>query len=578
MPRPANQPLNTNEAFRLIGEELRLKANRPDIHGYGPHYKQNAFHSHGTYTPEKGTIGLAWNFDKITQKFQLKLVRLYIGGNRSGKTVGGIVEDIWWVTKTHPYIDIDAIWPEPIRGRVVTTNFKDGWEKIIRPEFVRWCPLTYLRGNSWATAFDKETKVIHFADRPHPTIKGRIIRGGFIEIMTHEQDLETFAGASRHFVHFDEECDEERYKESMARLIDTGGCAWITMTPVEGMSWTFDTIYEPGLEIENHPRFLIVEVDLFDNPFLSEAERDDVISLWEGDDEDIRVHGKFVRKGGLVYPDFSDDRSARLCHVVEPAIPPKEYLWVTSMDHGLKNPSAWYWHAVNYEGRVLTFQEYYQRDRVISEHAKKVHEINQKLGKEPEYYVGDPSIRNRMPNTGISVFDEYVKFGIIIQHGPELNDIKAGIERVTRYLRTVDRESDGTEIPYWQITSECPRLIWELKRYRWRTFVNKKTDANNNPPELPVKKDDHGCDSCRYFFMSRVDLRQLLDEKKYDLDSVQALIGSASKIYNGGLDYDRDNPYIKPIRGNIRESVWTPEPLNSNSTSWEPEEMMGDEW
>jgi hypothetical protein len=78
--------------------------------------------------------------------------------------------------------------------------------------------------------------------------------------------------------------------------------------------------------------------------------------------------------------------------------------------------------------------------------------------------------------------------------------------------------------------------------------------------------------------MSRVDLRQLLDEKKYDLDSVQALIGSASKIYNGGLDYDRDNPYIKPIRGNIIESVWTPEPLNSNSTSWEPEEMMGDEW
>ena len=109
----------------------------------------------------------------------------------------------------------------------------------------------------------------HFADRPHPTIKGRIIRGGFIEIMTHEQDLETFAGASRHFIHFDEECDQERYKESMARLIDTGGCAWMTMTPVEGMTWTFDVIYEPGLEVDDHPQYLIIEVDLFDNPFLS---------------------------------------------------------------------------------------------------------------------------------------------------------------------------------------------------------------------------------------------------------------------------------------------------------------------
>jgi hypothetical protein len=571
MPSPTPKPLDIGEAFRGLSEELRSRSVRPNVHGYQPHYKQNPFHSMGRFWPAKGTLGvsLEWQENPITQKHELILIRLYIGGNRSGKTVGGIVEDIWWVTKTHPYIDIDAIWPEPIRGRVVTTNFKDGWEKIIRPEFVRWCPLTYLRGNSWATAFDKETKTIHFADRPHPTIRGRIIRGGFIEIMTHEQDLETFAGASRHFVHLDEECDEDRYKECVARLIDTGGCLWMTMTPVEGMTWTFDVIYEPALE-GSDPQKMVVEVDMFDNPFLSDAERDNVVSLWDGDDAESRVHGKFVRKGGLIYPDFSDDPKAPLCHVVESHIPPREYLWVTSMDHGLKNPTAFYWHAVNYEGRVITFEEYYQSNRVISEHAAKVHEINARLGKVPEYYVGDPSIRNRMPNTGISIFEEYAQYGLIIQHGPELNDVNAGIERVTRYLRTVDRESDGTQVPYWQITRNCGKLIWELKRYRWRTFVNRKSEVNNNPPEQPVKKDDHACDSCRYFFMSRVDLRAIRDADKdpWD-DNLQRLIDSSTIYTDERKDIDMSNPFVTP-----GQTQWKMEP----ETQWEAEEYMGGDW
>lgn len=576
MPTPK---IDIGEAFRAMSEEFRTRAQKPNIFGYAAHYKQNIFHSHGRLRLPKGTKGIFIDLVEggvIADKTSLKLFRLYIGGNRSGKTVGGIVEDIWWVTKSHPYIDIDTIWPEPIRGRVVTTNFKDGWEKIIRPEFVRWCPLTYLRGNSWATAFDKETKTIYFADRPHPTIKGRIVRGGFIEIMTHEQDLETFAGASRHFIHFDEECDENRYKECMARLIDTGGCAWMTMTPVEGMTWTFDKIYEPGLENKDHVQFLIVEVDLFDNPFLSEAERDNVIALWDGDDAESRVHGKFVRKGGLIYPDFSDDTDSKLCHVIEPFIPSKDYLWVVSMDHGLKNPSAWYWHAINYEGRVFTFYEHYKRDWIISEHAKRVHEINSLLGKVPEYYVGDPSIRNKQPNTGVSIFEEYTKYGIIIQHQDYLNDVKAGIERVTRYLRTVDRESDGTEVPYWQITRNCTNLIWELKRYRWRTFVNNKSEINNNPPEQPVKKDDHACDSCRYMFMSRVDLRQLRAGKEDPWDDLTQARIDASKIYSSeSPNKDIDLELLWGGKKGDPDTQWAVQNIDG---IWETEEMMGGEW
>jgi phage terminase large subunit-like protein len=555
-------PQTVSEAFRLLGEQVTNLATRPNMHGYEPHYKQNPFHSHGRLLPPKGHTGIFRETGlpegrRLWLKEQLTKIRLYIGGNRSGKTVGGIIEDIWWVTKKHPYIDIDAIWPEPIRGRIVTTDFINGWDKIIRPELARWIPLSELRGSSWTTAYDKETHVLHFDN------------GGFIEIMTHEQDLEKFAGASRHFVHFDEECSKDIYNECIARLVDTGGCAWMTETPVDGMTWVFDTLYEPGLE--GDLQILVVEVDMYDNPFVSDAEKDNLTALYGGsgtDDVNARIHGKFVRKGGLIYPDFSET-----VHVIEPDIPSKDYLWAVSMDHGLKNPSSWHWHAVNYEGRVYTFEEHYQRNWVISQHAAKVHEINKKLGREPDYYVGDPSIRNRMPNTGVSVFEEYVKYGIIIQHQDYLNDFKPGVERVTRYLRTVDREFDGTEVPYWLITRNCTNLIWEIKRYRWRTFINRRSEDNNNPPELPVKKDDHACDECRYFFMSRVDLRQITIEKKDPWEDAERLV-NATPVYPVG---DSRRNLDRELVSHSDPNGWVVDG-DTKVQDWQIEESLGADW
>jgi len=559
-----NNPRDTNDAFMHIGEALITSSKTPNILGYSPHQKQNDFHSFGRIQGYRGVNAGLLGGPRISIKEVLRHVRLYIGGNRSGKTVGGVCEDIWWVTKTHPYIDIDAIWPEPIHGRVVTTDYEYGWEKIIYPQFQRWTPLTYLRGNSWSEAWDKETHTIYFSDRLDPAGNGRIIRGGWIEIKTHKQDLETFAGTSRHFIHFDEECAQEIYTECMARLIDTGGCAWLTMTPLDGMTWTFDEIYDPADEANNNlPNIHVTEVDLYENPYLSDEERESFIALLGKDDIEARVHGKFVRKGGLIYPEFNP-----AIHVIEPYHPPKDYVWVASLDHGLNNATAWLWHAINYEGRVITFKEHYQRNWVISQHAKEVHETNTFFGKEPDYYVGDPSIGNRLPNTGVSIFEEYTKYGIIIRHGQELNDVKAGIERIKRYLRTADYEADGTRVPYWLITSNCEKLIWELKRYRWRTYVSRQAEANNNPQEQPVKKDDHAVDSCRYFFMSHVDLKT----EKPNQDSEWQLneIIPTTKVRIAERDFDEEF---------IEKNGWkVSEYAGGEETNWEVEEFIGGDW
>lgn len=512
----AKTELRNEDAFRLLAEKLKSHATRPNIYGYKPHDKQQRFH----------------NSDKK--------VRLYIGGNRSGKTVGGVVEDLWWATKRHPFKE----WKwgdEPCRGRIVTVDFLNGWEKIIKPEIARWVPPSDLRGGSWDKAFDKQEKVLWFEN------------GGFIEIMSYDQDLDKFAGTSRHFVHFDEEPPQDIYTECMARLVDTGGHAWLTMTPVEGMTWVYDTIYEKGVAGDSE-LYDVIEVSMTENPYLNANEITIFLDSLDDDERKAREHGKFVQLGGLIYKDFDPES-----HVVAPMVPPKDWTWVCSLDHGFNNPTAWLWHAVSPDGQVVTFYEHYLSGWTVDQHAAKVHSINKELGRPPDYYIGDPSIRNTDPITGTSIHEEYIKYGVPITLAN--NDVDAGIIRVARYLRT--KQANGK--PQLVITDNCENLIRELRRYRWATFANKTLQNKNNAQEKPHKKDDHACDSLRYFIMSRPDLTPDMPTAREPVQN--QLMGATTAVIPAA-------PVLAEPNARPTPTVWH---VEGDMTGWESDDM-GAEW
>lgn len=483
MPRPKKEVFNPADALRRVGESLRTQAMSPNLYRYEPHEKQRIFH---TCDSE----------EYITEKSKIQKVRFYVGGNRSGKTVGGIVEDIWWVTKEHPFIDIENIWPEPIRGRICTTDFVNGGEGIIIPAIKRWCPASKLRGGSWETAWDAEERTIHFEN------------GGFIELRSYDQQLDKHAGTSRHFVHFDEEPPEDIYGENLARLMDTGGRCWFTMTPVEGMTWTYDRLYEPGSTGQAQFPILIVNVSVRDNPHIDAEEIKVFESLWGDDDDerDMRIEGLYISKTGLIYPGFSEDT-----HVIDYWIPDPQQsgIIIAAMDHGLANPTVWLWSILLPNGRLITYYEYYQKNRVVKEHALEVLRINEKLGRTPDFYVGDPSIRNTSPITRTSVLEEYAKFGIFINADPGLNHVSSGIDRVRAFMKPVYKDDDGQRRALWACTKHCEHTIWELKHYRWDDWHSKGARREHDEKEKPRKKDDHCCDALRYKMMSRPDFAQM---------------------------------------------------------------------
>lgn len=546
----------TEQDFWLqLSEGLQNVGLAPNIKRYKPHAKQEHFHS------------------------SIKKQKLYIGGNRSGKTTGGVCEDVWRCLKRHPYRpDLNAI-PGPVRGRVVAVSLTEGVEKILFPQFKQWLYPSAMRGGAWETAYDKQLRTLYFEN------------GSEIEFMSYDQDLAKFAGTSRHFVHFDEEPPKSIYEECRARLIDTNGDFWVTMTPVEGMTWIYEDLYEPNVNNEQG-NVEVIEVNTLENPYLSAEALAEFARGTDKDNMATRIAGQFVQQGGRVYKKF--DPTVGGLHVLdspilEPQVTFRNWHWIQGFDHGLNNPAASLWTAVDTNGFIVLFMEHYQTNWSVKQHAAKFHTLERGWNRVPDLRVADPSIKNRNAVSMTSIQEEYAREGIGFTLGN--NDVKAGVVRVARYLDTIKlvgqqspfieqlaKERGVTELPRVLVAPNCVNFIKEHKKYRWKTYLHKKQQFENNPYDEPHKKDDHTCDAFRYLIMTRPDLRADNDNLKQKVETAMAEMEDGMKIGTAASPTNRfDDP------NNRLDSGWD---FSDNSfanggktpSGWQFDEHMGGEY
>lgn len=422
------------------------------------------------------------NSDRHTSFHQsLKVGRLVRGGNRSGKSTAGVVESIWRATGKHPYQRV----PEPpTRGRIVTVDIPAGIDQIIKPLLQQWIPPSELKNSSWEDSFSNRTRVL--------TLRN----GSTIDIKTHVQELESFAGIPLHYCWFDEECPRAIFKECRLRLIDYNGCWYMTMTPVEGQDWIFDEFIAA-----NKKNVDLFEIDIEDNPHLNQ----EALILLDEDltdeEKQVRKKGVFIPKGGLILKEFNQQR-----HVIRAVSKvPDSWVIYCSIDHGYNNPTAVLWHAVSLEGDVVTFKEHFMSGWTVAMHVARIKEINNEIGREPLIYMGDPSMSQRNAITGSSVLDEYRRLGLPVMQAKK--DVQGRINKMNQYF----------QYDKWHITENCPNTIREVKSYGFKVFNSPKIADRNNRREEPNKKNDHCVDSCGYFFTFMPQLEHSLEVPKKKL-------------------------------------------------------------
>lgn len=400
-------------------------------------------------------------------------IRAFLGGNRSGKTTAGVVDDLIQA------VDASCL-PEhllrfkkfepPFFCRIMAPDFTGTMEGVIFEKIRQLCPKGQLRGGGWDAAYDKQRRMLWFEN------------GSWFQFMSYEQDRDKLGGAALHRVHYDEEPPEAHRVESQFRLIDFSGDELFTMTPLMGMSWMFERIYEPfkkGLM----PEALVIEVDMDDNPHLDEDTKRRALLGLSPEERSARKSGRFVHFAGLIFSEFS---------VVEHVVPqlsvvPDDHLVIVGIDPGFRHMAAAVFCAVSPEGVWTVFDEVALQGRTVREVAEEVLMRNVRWGRQPRWYVIDPAARNTSAQTGRSDQMEYADHGLVTIVGQ--NSVTAGLSRIKGLL----------SVGELFVAANCVVTIDQFRKYRWQSGKRLEGDQR----ESPLKKDDHLLDALRYAVMSR---------------------------------------------------------------------------
>ncbi len=447
-----------DEALQLL-EVYENALRQNPLHGYHPHEKQERFHE---------------------SKQPLKA---FLGGNRSGKTTAGILDDLIQCVDEAclpEHLRQYKKWNPPFHCRIIVPDFTSTMEGVIFQKLREWSPKDQLVGDRFDKAYEKTTRKLLFKN------------GSSIDFLTFEQDLDKFGGAAKHRIHYDEEPPKDIRRESMMRLIDYGGDELFTMTPLHGMSWMFDEIWEPFQKGQLTESTLIL-VDMDDNPYLDDRTKKRALAGLTKEEKEARKSGRFVHFAGMIYDEFS-----RNFHVIPEIneVPPATKVYV-GIDPGMRHMAAVVWTYLTTEDTLVQFDELALQGHTVKQVAEAIKLINQKWGQKtetgavvslhPDWYVIDPSARNIVHQTGRSDQMEFTDHGIITILGQ--NSVTAGINRVKERLQA----------HRFLITANCQQTIDQFRKYRWATPNRTEDDSK----EKPVKTDDHLLDALRYVVASR---------------------------------------------------------------------------
>lgn len=240
-----------------------------------------------------------------------------------------------------------------------------------------------------------------------------------------------------------------------------------------------------------------------------------MLGSWSPERIQREVMGSFDAFEGQVYNEFRRD-----VHVVKPFAIPDNWVRGVGADHGYRNPACWLWCAVDGDGNIYIYREFYEREWDIDEicNGKKDPKSGRRIPNNPgvislnnkdklEGIWIDPATkahRGSVDSSGSTIKSEFDQYTEFLPLGwdlyPANNGVQVGIDRVKQFLK-IDAK---TNKPRLFIFDTCVNVINEMVTYRYAALAP-NASTKSNEKEVPVKKNDHAMDALKYFILSRPD-------------------------------------------------------------------------
>jgi hypothetical protein len=328
-------------------------------------------------------------------------------------------------------------------------------------------------------------------------------------------DVDVFQGTSLHVVQFDEEPlydhGREIFGECIQRLVDHNGDMRFTFTPLNGLTWVYDTLWKPWedtqpegdaalsgfgeLEWDGHTLPIYCHrVDQDDNPVIDDEGKAAAMAMAASDEERrARKSGLFVSMAGRVFEDFNrskhvvpDEMVLEKMRAYDPDNPRASFqLMLGGLDPGYRHMAAALLVGMDEEG-IWVGPEIICVKAIIPVVAASIIDgiAAQKIAM--PIFMADPAIVKMDGQTGISDQVAFMNAGVATRIAN--NARRPGINAI-RTLAYNNRI---------HVAASCEVLIDQLMRARWKSSGRSENDA----PEDMVKKDDHAVDALRYAVMA----------------------------------------------------------------------------
>jgi phage terminase large subunit-like protein len=412
---------------------------------YTPHEKQLAFHRAGEQARE----------------------RLFLAGNRCGKTLCGAYETAMHLTGRYPSWWQGCRFKQPVHAwaasvtveatrdilqRVYLGDMQTGGAGVIPPEAVG--RITHRRGVSEAV---DEVAVRHHS-------------GGWSKLgfKSYDQGWEKFQGTARHIVHLDEEPGIEVYEECVLRTATVKGHILLTMTPLQGLT----ELCEQFLGDFAGSGKAVVRASWADAPHLAEEEKNRLQKTLRPHEVQARMEGTPSLGSGRIFPVEESQITVPRFEI------PPHYRRAFGLDFGWTNPTAAIWGAYDNDTDTLFLTDVYQRSELApAEHAAALQTRGRWIPG-----VCDPAGQAAGAADGRSLMEIYASHGVVLTRAE--NSVEAGL------MQVLERLHDGR----LKVFDDLLPWLEEYRLYR----RDKKGRV--------VKKNDHLMDATRYLVMSGITL------------------------------------------------------------------------
>lgn len=412
--------------------------------------------------------------------------RVFMAGNRIGKTIAGAYEVAlhatgeypdWWAGREFNHaVNIWAAGDSNQTTRDIIQKELLGPPGEIGTGMIPADAIVDYRSKPGIPNGIETVRVKH--------VSGNISTIGF---KSYEQGRKSFQGTAMEVIWLDEECPQEVYKECRIRTgvskeSPKGGIMITTFTPLEGITpfirdarknsvkpdYTSDV---PVFRQPGDPSSILIQAGVDHAPHVSQEYIDDVLSKYPPNEQKARREGIPSQGKGAVYPIDKDD------FVIEPIKKQPWWRKAYALDVGWNKTAAVFGAYDPDADIVYIYAEYYRGRAEPAVHAEAIrlrYPPNTELRGVVDPHAGDSNAQS-----GKSLMQVYRK-----EHGlkmiPAENAVEPGIHKVWSMLTT----------GRLKIFSTCVNLLEEMESYR------------RDEDGKIVKENDHLCDALRYFVMT----------------------------------------------------------------------------